>query len=151
MRGVIDTNVWVSGLLWTGPPWQILCLLEQKRIEAFATVSMLQELETVLHYPRLQSRRQELGLEIADLLAYATALVSLVELQRIDPVVLADPDDDVFVNCAVAVRAIYLISGNRHLLDLKQWQGILVVTPQAFLAQEFPHVELDMPRADEPT
>lgn len=140
MRVVIDTNVWISGLLWKGPPWQILRLLEQKSIEGFATVSMMQELETVLHYPRLQPRLQELGLTIADLVAYATSLVSLIELEHITPVVLADPDDDVFVNCAMAVRAIYLISGNKHLLDLGQWQDIPIVTPREFLTQALPHL-----------
>lgn len=140
MRVVIDTNVRISGLLWKGPPWQILRLLEQRLMEGFATVSMMQELETVLHYPRLQTRLQELGLTIADLVAYATGLVSLIELEHITPVVLADPDDDVFVNCAMAVRAIYLISGNKHLLDLGQWQGIPIVTPREFLTQAFPHL-----------
>jgi len=140
MRVVIDTNVWVSGLLWKGTPWQILRLAEEKKVEIYATTSMLEELETVLQYPRLQPRRLELGLAVVDFTAYATALVSLVELEQIEPVVIADPDDDVFVNCALAVGAKYLISGNQHLLALKQWRGVSIVTPHQFLEQEFPHL-----------
>jgi len=109
-------------------------------VQIWATLSMLEELETVLHYPRLQPRRMELGLRIADLMAYATALVSLIELKRLEPVVIADPDDDVFVNCAMAVGARYLISGDKHLLDLEQWQGIPIVTPHEFLERESPHL-----------
>lgn len=138
MRVVVDTNVWISGLLWKGTPWHILRLAEEKKIEIYATASMLEELETVLHYPRLQPRCLELGLEIVDLMVYATALLSLVKLERIEPVVITDPDDDVFVNCAMAVGAKYLISGNKHLLDLKQCRGIPIVTPHEFLEQEFP-------------
>jgi len=137
---VVDTNVWVSGLLWKGSPWHILRLAEAKDITLFAAVTMLEELERVLHYPRLQPRRLELGLEIAELMAYATSMVTLVELQEVEPVVISDPDDDVFVSCAVAVRAKYLISGNKHLLDLEQWQSIAIVAPHEFLAQEFPHL-----------
>ena len=44
MRVVIDTNIWVSGLLWKGSPWDILRLAEEKKIEAFATATMLEEL-----------------------------------------------------------------------------------------------------------
>lgn len=140
MRVVVDTNVCISGLLWKGLPWHVLRLAEEKEIEIWATASMLEELEAVLHYPCLQPRRLELGLEIADLVAYAAALVCLIELERIEPVVAVDPDDDVFVNCALAVRAKYLISGDRHLLDLERWQGIPIVTPREFLEQEFSHL-----------
>ena len=84
--------------IWKGLPWQVLRLAEEEKVQRWATLSMLGELETVLHYPRLQPRRMELGLGIADLIAYATDLVSLIELKRLEPVAIADPDDDVFVN-----------------------------------------------------
>lgn len=129
MRVVIDTNIWSSGLLWKGLPWHVLRLAEENKVEIVAMLPMLEELETVLYYSRLQPRRLELSLEIADLIAYATTLVSMVELERIEPVVIADPDDDVFVKCAVAAGAKYLIPGDKHLLALEQWQGIPVVTP----------------------
>ena len=139
-RVVIDTNVWVSGLLWTGSPWRILRLAEDEEIEVWATVSMLEELEAVLSYPRLQPRRKDMGLEIADLMAYATALVSLVELARIEPVVAAGAGLHSHVHCAIAVGAEYLISGDKHLLNLVEWRGIPIVTPQVFLEEEFPQL-----------
>jgi len=115
VRVVIDTNAWISGLLWKGLPWHVLRLAEVNRVEIVATLSMLEELEAVLYYSRLQPRRLELSLEIADLIVYATTLVSVVELEQIESVVITDPDDDVFVNCAVAAKAEYLISGDNHL------------------------------------
>lgn len=141
MRVVIDTNVWISGLLWKGSPWKILRLVEEQKIEAWATTSMLIELETSLAYPRLQPRLIELNLEIIDLLAFAADQVSLIELERIEPVVKDDPDDDVFVSCALAAQARYIISGNKHLLKLERWQEMNVVTPHEFLAREFPELE----------
>jgi putative PIN family toxin of toxin-antitoxin system len=72
VRVVIDTNVWISGLLWKGLPWHVLRLAEENRIEIVVTLPMLEELETVLHYSRLQPRCLELGLEITDLIAYTT-------------------------------------------------------------------------------
>ena len=116
----------------------MLRLAEEQRIELWATTAMLAELTRVRRDPRLQPRRLKLGLEITDLIAYATALVALVELEQLTPVVFDDPDDDVFVNCAVAVGAKDLISGDKHLLNLKQWQNPLIVTVREFLEREFP-------------
>lgn len=48
-------------------------------------------------------------------------------------VVSADPDDDIFVACAVAGQADYIVSGDRHLLDLGQHEGIRIVRPAIFL------------------
>lgn len=140
MRVVVDTNVWISGLLWKGLPWCVLRLAEAKEIEIWVTPSMLIELENVLRHARLQQRRLELGLETVEMVAYATALVSLIEVVRIEPVIAVDPDDDVFVSCAMAAGARYLISGDKHLLDLAKWQDISIVTPREFLEQEFPHL-----------
>jgi uncharacterized protein len=141
MRVVIDTNVWISGLLWKGAPWKILRLVDALQIKTWATASMLKELENTLAYPRLQPRLLELKLEIADLLAYVVDSIILIELDRVEAIVKADPDDDVFVNCADAVSAQYLISGNKHLLNLKQWRSVLMVSPQDFLAREFPEFD----------
>ena len=51
----------------------------------------------------------------------------------------ADPDDDIFLRCAISVRADYVVSGDGHLLDLEYYAGIPIVTVRAFLVHEFPH------------
>lgn len=135
---VLDTNVWVSGLLWRGAPWQILRRAEAGDVTLWATPSMMQEIQQTLNYPRLQPRRIKLNLEITDLMSYALALVSLVELADVPRVVADDPDDDVFVACAVHVGAGYLVSGDRHLLAIGQHQNVAIVQPHVFLANAFP-------------
>jgi putative PIN family toxin of toxin-antitoxin system len=68
MRIVIDTNIWVSGLLWRGALWRMLRLAEQGEIEVCMSPRMLDELEKVLFYERLQPRLKQLGLTPSDLL-----------------------------------------------------------------------------------
>jgi hypothetical protein len=80
MRIVIDTNVWVSGLLWRGMPWKLLCLAEAGEVELCITPSMLVELAEVLSYERLQPRLQQLGLTPEELVAYALNLASIFEV-----------------------------------------------------------------------
>ncbi len=142
---VLDTNVWVSGLLWRGAPWQVLCLAEERHITVWATTTIMQEVQDTLHYPRLQPRRLTLGLEVADLMAYTLGLASLVEVTDIPSVVADDPDDDIFLACAQTVAAAYLISGDRHLLALGQYQGLVIVQPHEFLVREFPSPEGRLP------
>lgn len=138
MRVVIDTNVWVSGLLWRGAPWRLLCLAEAGQVEICAAAEALIELAQVLSYEQLQPRIRELGLEPSDIVAYAANLATVFDVPAGEPIVLADPDDDVFLRCAIGARAAFIISGDRHLLDLGEHAGIPIVTVRDFLAREFP-------------
>lgn len=140
MRVVIDTNVWISGLLWHGPAWQILRLAESDTLTLCMTLSMLDELKAVSHYPKLQSRLHQLDFQVADLMGYVLRLAKLFEDPEGPILVRADPDDDLFLRCAEFVGARYIISGDHHLLDLKQHAGIPVLTPREFLTQVFPDV-----------
>ena len=138
MRIVIDTNVWVSGLLWRGMPWKLLCLAEEGEVELCITPSMLVELAEVLSYERLQPRLQQLGLTPEELVAYALNLASVFEVPEGDPIVVADPDDDIFLRCATVVGATCVVSGDRHLLDLGEYAGIPIITVRDFFTKEFP-------------
>ena len=138
MRIVIDTNIWISGLLWRGLPWKLLCLAEAGEVELCIAPSMLIELAEVLSYERLQPRLEQLGLIPAELVAYAMNLASILEVPEGSPIVVADPDDDVFLHCAVIAGAACVVSGDDHLLDLGTYADIPILTVRDFLAQEFP-------------
>ena len=138
MRVVIDTNVWVSGLLWRGMPWKLLCLAEAGEVELCITPSMLVELAEVLSYERLQPRLEQLGLTPEELVAYALSLASVFEVPEGDPIVVADPDDDIFFRCAIVAGAAYVVSGDHHLLDLGGYAGIPILTVRDFFVKEFP-------------
>ncbi len=138
MRVVLDTNIWVSGMLWRGQPWKLLRLAEARRVEPCMAPEMLAELAEVLGYERFQSRIEQLQLETAELVAYAASLSTFFDAPAGPPIITADPDDDVFLRCATVAGAVYVVSGDRHLLALKAHSGISIVTVQDFLATEFP-------------
>jgi len=60
MRVVLDTNIWLSGLLWGGVPDQILQLVEQGEIEVIGSEEILDELQKTLQRPKLQKRLKQL-------------------------------------------------------------------------------------------
>lgn len=138
MRIVIDTNIWISGLLWKGNAWRLLRLAEQDAVELCIAYPMLLELEEVLAYERLQSRLTLLQQTPAQLAAFALGLATAFDIsRRSPPIVTADPDDDSFLLCAIEAQATYVVTNDRHLLALKSHAGIDIITVEDFLAREF--------------
>jgi putative PIN family toxin of toxin-antitoxin system len=140
MKIVLDTNVWISGLLWKGSPARLLRLAESNQFEICSSDAIFTEFERVLGYARIQRQLQKLRLSQSEVVEFA---LKLIKVFITDPKILknevaADPDDDMFLACALSVGAQYLVSGDRHLLDMEEWRGIQIVTVKDFLAQHFP-------------
>jgi putative PIN family toxin of toxin-antitoxin system len=141
MRIVIDTNIWVSGLLWRGLPWRLLRLVETGAIEICMAIPMLDELAEVLRYERLQKRLRQVESDPDELVAFALHWATFFHVPAAEPdappLVAADPDDDIFLRCAAVANAEYVISGDDHLLALGQYADIPIVTIRGFFAQTF--------------
>jgi putative PIN family toxin of toxin-antitoxin system len=135
MRVVIDTNVWVSGLLWKGDAWALLRLAEQRVIQVCIAYPMLLELEEVLSYARFAPRLAVLQQTPAQLTGFALGLSVAVNVTRSwPPIVASDPDDDLFLLCAVAGQAEYVITADRHLLALGSYLGIPIIRIEHFFS-----------------
>jgi len=138
LRIVIDTNIWISGLLWKGKAWQLLRLAEHGKIRLCIAYPMLLELEEVLSYERFQNRLKVLQQTPEQLASYALSISTAYDVSRSGiPIVYADPDDDIFLLCAVEAKAAYLVTGDRHLLNMKSYCGIEIVTIDDFFIREF--------------
>jgi putative PIN family toxin of toxin-antitoxin system len=138
VRIVIDTNIWVSGLLWKGDPWRLLLLAEVGEVEICIAYPMLLELEEVLSYERFQSRLQTLDVTAAQLAVYSLTLATAIDVSRQGPpIVTADPDDDIFLHCAVEAQAAYVVTNDRHLLAIRSYRGVGILKVEDFFAKEF--------------
>ena len=133
MRAVADTNIVVSGLLWLGPPRRVLDRARTGAIELFTSPDLLSELEDVLSRRKFVRRLDLAGIEAHELVLGYAALARVILPAAISPVIEQDPDDDVVLACALSARAELIVSGDRHLLNLKQHQGIRIVTASEFL------------------
>jgi putative PIN family toxin of toxin-antitoxin system len=142
MRVVIDTNIWVSGLLWRGLPWRLLRLAETGVVEICMAIPMLDELAEVLQYERLQQRLRQIESDSDELVAFALHWATFFHIPAAEPdtppLVAADPDDDIFLRCAAVANAEYVISGDHHLLALGRYADIPIVKIRDFFAQTFP-------------
>jgi putative PIN family toxin of toxin-antitoxin system len=129
-RVVIDTNVMVSAYLGGRLETIIVAWIEGKFV---LTVSnqIVNEYINVLSRPKFKIARVELDDFAALILSKAEFVVPGESIR----VVEADPSDNKFLEAAVTGQADYIVSGDKHLRDLKEFRGIAILTPSAFLEQ----------------
>ena len=128
MRVVADTNTVVSGLLWHGSSRQVLDKSRTGEIELFSSIVLLAELEEVLERDKFARRLAIVGLRPRDLVVGYAALATVVEPPVIPHVIVEDPDDDAVLACAVVARADAIVSGDTHLLSLRAYREIPILT-----------------------
>lgn len=130
MRIIIDTNVALSGLLWGGPPNQILKWGRDRVIRILACEKTVDELKRVLQYDKFSNRLSVLQTSPQQAMAYFLNLVSFVpDPESIPNIIKADPSDNLFLALAAQNGAAMMASGDRHLLDLESFGNIQIVTP----------------------
>jgi uncharacterized protein len=127
MRLLLDTNVVASGLLWNGAPAQLLESAKNNLVELCSSRILLAELARMLRRDKFSKAVSASDLTVDDLVLGYVELVTLITPLEIPPTILADPDDDHVLACAIAAQADYIVSGDRHLRDLKSYQGIRIV------------------------
>ncbi len=127
---VVDTNVAISGLLWTGPPNHILKWARDGLLSILACQETTDELRRAIQYGRLAKRISELETSPAQILSYYMNLVFFVPSPEKIPVIIGeDPFDNFFLGLATENNARLIISGDKHLTDLKQYHQIEIVKP----------------------
>ena len=130
MRVVVDTNVAVSGLLWPGPPNHILKWARERILEIVSCEQTTDELRGVLQYKRFAQRLSTLETTSPELFAYFLNLVFFVPTpEPIPKEIIEDPFDNFFLALASHNNARLIISGDHHLLDLREYEHIQIVTP----------------------
>lgn len=134
IRAVLGANVFVSAVLKpAGVPGRILDLVKQKKFVLLVSAETLDELGRVLAYPKLKKLH---GLTSAEIKHFVREIFKKTQPVRVTLTVeeiKVDPSDNIYLACAVEGRADYIVSGDRHLKDLGQFQGIPIVEPATFL------------------
>lgn len=128
IRVVLDTNVVVSALLQPlGPSGHVLRLALSGSIHCYVSGPTFAEYDEVIRRPRFK-RSEEMITDVLSAIRESAHWVRPTVLIR----ACSDPDDDIFLECAQACRASYLITGNAKDFP-NEWLGTRVVTPRQFL------------------
>lgn len=123
IRVVVDTNVLVSAFIAHGKPGELVIrLLEEHKI--ILSRPLLAELTEVLAREKFHVRKAEVEGFLANLRKESKFVSSTSHFR----VILEDPDDDIIINTAYKGKAEYIVTGDRHLLALKNFKGIEIVS-----------------------
>jgi putative PIN family toxin of toxin-antitoxin system len=129
VRVILDTNVVISGVFFTGPPYHILKAWRD------GTVHIVVSPEIIEEYQRVGSvlAKQFPGIDIDPILTLFAAEAELIVVPPLPEPVCDDPDDDKFLACALASKTQIIISGDKGLLRVSGYRGIEVIRPRTFV------------------
>ena len=128
IRVVLDTNIIVSALLQPlGPPAQVLVLALGGSIQLCVSGSIYAEYEEVIRRPRLQRSEDIIGGALHAIREKGSWVRPTERVQA-----CSDPDDNIFLECAQAAGANYLVTGNLKHFPVA-WAGCRIVTPRWLL------------------
>ena len=133
MRIVLDTNVFISSVFFSGPPYTILKAWRDGSIQLLISPDIFQEYQRVAE--ELSDKFP--GIDISDVLDLLLVKAEMVNALPLPRRVCADADDDKFIACAVAGSSRIIVSGDKHLLDISAYQKIEVIKPRQFVDQYF--------------
>ena len=129
MKIVLDTNVFISGVFFTGPPYKILKAWRDGRIQILISEEIIEEYRRV---GELLSK-QFADIEFGPILQLLTINAELVQPRKLTAQVCEDPDDDKFLECATSGNCNLIVSGDNHLLKASGHKGIEVIRPRNFV------------------
>jgi putative PIN family toxin of toxin-antitoxin system len=125
----LDTNVLVSGTVFGGVPGNIINAAVDRRFTLALSPAILREYEGVLSRRKFGLLPGAVEILVRDMESHALIVYPMKKHQ----IVADDPDDDAVIDCAVEAGADFIVSGDSHLTELTQVEGIPVVTPARFL------------------
>ena len=130
MRVVLDTNVLVSAFAYGGNPRRIVELVVSGEVEMSISEPLVRELQDVLLRQQFDLNPQLVRTALTELNAIAQPVVP----RKHHTLIEEDPSDNLVLDCAVEAGAEYIVTGDRHLLRLKQCGKVMIVNPQQFLS-----------------
>jgi len=138
IKVVLDTNVLTSAFLWQKDAKEIFNLAKENKIQICVTKEILNEFYRVLNYSKFSSRLKLIGKNPGEIINEFLEIVKFYPSKKFKTIIIKeDPADDKFLSCALSSGVSFIISGNKHLLKLKEFKGVSVIPPREFLRKYF--------------
>jgi len=133
LKAVLDTNVWVSAMIWGGLPAEVISAAENKRIGIITSEAIIEEINQTLAYPRLRRVYEDAGVNRQELIEAVLRIGRLVEVKTKVNVVHEDVADNKFLECTFDGKADFLVTGDEHLLRIGQYKATRIESVRQFL------------------
>tara|TARA_Y100000310_G_scaffold162838_1_gene162786 strand:- start:53 stop:469 length:417 start_codon:yes stop_codon:yes gene_type:complete len=133
MRIVLDTNVIVSGTFWSGNSFKLLNLIELNNFTIIVSLPILKEYNKIISSKEILNKTTAYQQARVGSLSKILSKAILVNPKEKISIVKEDPDDNKFIEAATEANADYIISQDKHLLKIKKYKNIKILTPEEFL------------------
>ena len=128
LRVVIDTNIYISAIFWNAKPREVIDLGRDGKIIIFTSLDIENEI-----VGKLKTKFKLPEEDVNQILLDFSTFTLPVKISKQFMAVQDDPDDNKFIECALECKANYFISGDRHLLNLKEYEGTKIIKSSEFL------------------
>jgi putative PIN family toxin of toxin-antitoxin system len=140
LKIVLDTNVLVSGIIASGYSASILAAVQRQEIKIVTSTHLLEEFSEVIARPHLAQKYPNSAKYAEIFLDFLRAFAILTPGFPLPNPVSTDPDDDFVLACALEQKVDCIVSGDPHLLSLKIFKKIPILTPKEFVERfSIPH------------
>ena len=133
MKIALDTNVLVSGTFWTGKSFEILKRIDLNEIKLVLSKEIIEEYYETINNDEIVEKIKDKDLVINEVSQKVISNAIIIEPNIKFDVIKEDADDNKILECAFEGKAEYIISQDNHLLKLKEFKGIKIITPEEFL------------------
>ncbi|PIQ70455.1 putative toxin-antitoxin system toxin component, PIN family [Candidatus Shapirobacteria bacterium CG03_land_8_20_14_0_80_40_19] len=133
IKAVVDTNILVSGLISPkASPAKIISLWRERKFVLVVSEKILEEVKRVLFYPKI-FKKYSLDKNLIDkYIKIFRAFAEVVEPKEKIRLIKTDESDNRFIEAAISANAGYLVSGDKHLLEIKKFQSIRIIKAEEF-------------------
>jgi uncharacterized protein len=129
MKIVLDANIFVSSFFWGGNPRLVLKRVIAGIDELFITKEILDEIESVMGRPKFHADKQKIIYFIDSIEEIGNKIIPKKQVKNGS----RDKADNKYLECGITAGVDYIISGDIHLLELKEYENIKIVTAKDYL------------------
>lgn len=126
-----DTNVMISALGWNGNERRVIELGLSGKIQLCLSLEILNELQRVMDYPKFKFTEEQKKEFLSEILEVAI----IHEVVTHEKIITVDDSDNIFLDAALAADVQFIVSGDRHLLNLEEFKGIRILSARDFLKE----------------
>jgi len=129
MRIVLDANIFVSSFFWGGNPRMVLKRVIEGIDELFITKEILDEIDEVMGRPKFHTDKEEIDYFINSIEEIGNKIIPKRRIRNGS----RDKTDNKYIECGIAANADYIISGDIHLLELREYENIKIIMARDYL------------------
>ena len=129
MKIVLDANIFVSSFFWGGNPRKVFERVIEGIDNLFITKEILDEIETVIGRPQFHADKEGIDFFINSIEEIGTKIIPKIKIENGS----RDKTDNKYLECGITANVDYIISGDIHLLELRSYKDIKIVSAKNYL------------------